>query len=132
MKKQDELLKVKRSATGLGLYTLQPIAKGTRIIEYTGEKISLDEANRRGGMYLFEINSKWYIDGKGRQNKARYINHSCGSAANCTIDIKAGRIWVIARKNIEAGAELSYDYGKEMFDAYIKPHGCKCAKCSGK
>ena len=129
MKKSTLNLKVKKSATGLGLFALEPIAKGTRVIEYTGEKINLDEANRRGGMYLFEINSKWFIDGKGRENLARYINHTCGSAANCTVDVKAGRIWIVARKNIKEGEELNYDYGKDMFNAYIKPHGCKCAKC---
>lgn len=129
MKKPALNLKVKKAATGLGLFTMEPIAKGTKIIEYTGEKITVDEANRRGGMYLFELNSKWLIDGKTRDNTARYINHACKSAANCEIDIKAGHIWVIARKNIKEGEELSYDYGKEMFDTYIKPHGCKCARC---
>ncbi|MFN8287702.1 MAG: SET domain-containing protein-lysine N-methyltransferase [Chitinophagales bacterium] len=132
MKKTDVQLKVKRGASGLGLFAMEPIAKGQRIIEYTGEKINEDEANRRGGMYLFELNSKWYIDGKDRKNTARYINHACKSAANCDIDIKAGRIWVFAKKNIKEGEELSYDYGKEMFDAYIKPYGCRCAKCSKK
>lgn len=130
MKKSELNLKVKRSATGLGLFAMESIAKGTKIIEYTGEKIGLDEANRRGGMYLFEINPKTFIDGKSRKNTARYINHACGSAANCDIDIKAGRIWINARKNIKPGDELCYDYGKEMFDAYIKPYGCRCAKCS--
>lgn len=130
MKNSDLQLKVKRSATGLGLFAMEPIAKGTKIIEYIGDKIGLDEANRRGGMYLFEINPKTFVDGKSRKNTARYINHACGSAANCDIDIKAGRIWINARKNIKPGEELSYDYGKEMFDAYIKPHGCRCAKCS--
>ena len=132
MKNAELSLKVKRSVTGLGLFATAPIAKGTRIIEYKGDKINLDEANRRGGMYLFEINPKWFIDGKNRQNKARYINHTCGSGANCTVDIIAGRIWIIARKNIPAGAELTYDYGREMFDAYIKPYGCKCVKCNPK
>lgn len=132
MKKSAPLIKVKKSVTGLGLFAMEPIAKGTTIIEYVGDVISLDEANRRGGMYLFEVNPNRFIDGKSRENKARYINHNCGSAANCTVDIKANRIWIIARKNIKPGDELSYDYGKEMFDAYIKPHGCKCPKCNPK
>ncbi len=130
MKKGEVSLKVKKAAAGLGLFAQEPIAKGTRIIEYVGEKINEDEANRRGGMYLFEINSKWFIDGKDRKNTARYINHACGRAANCEVDIKAGRIWISAKKNIQPGEELCYDYGKEMFDAYIKPHGCRCGKCS--
>lgn len=131
MKNSGLSVQVKRSLSGLGLFAIEPIAKGTRIIEYIGEKISLDEANRRGGMYLFEINPKRFIDGKSRKNTARYINHSCGRAANCKVDITAGRIWVIAKKNIKEGEELSYDYGKEMFDAYIKPYGCRCARCAG-
>lgn len=131
MKKPDLSIQVKRSSTGLGLFAKQPIAKGERIIEYTGERIGLDEANRRGGMYLFEVNPKRFIDGRGRENTARYINHACGRAANCDVDIKAGRIWIYAKKNIKQGEELSYDYGKEMFDAYIKPRGCKCARCAG-
>lgn len=130
MKKSDLNLKVKKSASGLGLFATEPISKGTRIIEYTGEKIGLDEANRRGGMYLFEITPRTFIDGKTRTNTARYINHACGSAANCDIDIKSGRIWIHARKNIKPGDELCYDYGKDMFEAYIKPHGCRCAKCN--
>lgn len=130
MKKQELDLKVMKSASGLGLFAMGPIPKGLTVIEYTGEKITEEEANRRRGMYLFTLNSKWIIDGKDRTNKARYINHACGRAGNCEVEIKRGRIWIIARKNIKEGEELCYDYGKEMFDEYIKPHGCKCAKCS--
>ena len=127
MKHPQLHLKVKRSASGLGLFAMQPIPKGTRVIEYTGEKITVEEGNIRKGMYLFALNSKWLVDGRDRKNTARYINHACGSAANCEVDIKNGRIWISAKKNILEGDELSYDYGKEMYEAYIKPHGCKCA-----
>ena len=47
---------VKRSSAGLGLFAARPYKKGELVIEYTGEKITTDEANRRGGQYLFEIN----------------------------------------------------------------------------
>ncbi len=119
-------LDVKKSTAGLGLFAGEPIKKGAKVIEYIGDKVTADEANRRGGMYLFEINSRWTIDGKARKNTARYINHACGSAANCEAEIKNGRIWVLAKKNINPGEELAYDYGKEMFDEFIKPHGCTC------
>lgn len=130
MKKTGASVHVKKAASGLGLFAAEPIARGARIIEYKGDKINEDEANRRGGMYLFELNSKWYIDGKDRKNTARYINHACKPIGNCDIDIKNGKIWIIAKKNIKEGEELTYDYGKEMFDAYIKPKGCRCAKCT--
>ncbi len=123
-------LDVKKSAAGLGLFAAEEIPKGVKIIEYVGEKVTAAEADRRGGMYLFELNSKWTIDGKDRKNTARYINHACGSAGNCESDVINGRIWISSKRVIKPGEELTYDYGKEMFDEFIKPVGCKCAKCS--
>lgn len=127
MKTTELHLKVKKAASGLGLFAVEAIPKGMKIIEYTGEKITIEEANSRRGMYLFALNSRWIVDGRNRSNTARYINHACGSAANCEVEIKNGKIWINAKKNIREGEELSYDYGKEMYEAYIKPHGCKCA-----
>ena len=72
---------VKRGTHGLGLFSNVAFKKGDLVTEYIGEKITTDEANRRGGQYLFEINDDWVVDGKGRDHKARYINHSC--APNC-------------------------------------------------
>ncbi len=122
-------LQVKRGAHGLGLFTKENIGKGVYIIEYTGELISSDEANRRGGQYLFELNDKWTIDGKGRENKARYINHSC--RPNCEAELSADEkhVFIQAKRNIKAGEELYYDYGKEFWNTYIKPKGCRCTKC---
>ena len=120
-------LDVKRSSAGLGLFAGEPIKKGARIIEYIGEKITADEANRRGGKYLFEINDRWTIDGTTRKNTARYINHACKGADNCEAEEDRGRIFILAKKNIAPGEELVYDYGEEYFDEHIKPFGCRCA-----
>lgn len=89
--------------------------------------LTREEADRKGGKYLFEISSRRTVDGTGRDNTARYINHSC--RPNCEVDVKNGRIYIYAIKNIKEGEELHYDYGKEYVDEYIKPHGCKCEKC---
>lgn len=122
-------VQVKRSSAGLGLFASKDFKKGRRVIEYTGEKISADEANVRGGKYLFELNDKWTIDGKGRENTARYINHSC--RPNCYPELNASetRVFIFAKKNIAAGEELTYDYGKEYFKELIAPFGCRCVKC---
>ena len=69
----------------MGLFATEHIAKGTYIIEYTGEKISVEESDRRGGKYLFTVLDDVVIDGKGRENIARYINHSC--RPNCYAEI---------------------------------------------
>ncbi|HET6450439.1 MAG TPA: SET domain-containing protein-lysine N-methyltransferase, partial [Spirochaetia bacterium] len=68
---------VKRSSIGLGLFAREPIRRGKLVIEYTGELLPAEEAYRRGGRYLFEVNSRWIVDGVGRENLSRYINHSC-------------------------------------------------------
>jgi SET domain-containing protein len=68
------------------------------------------------------------IDGNIKENTARYINHSC--RPNCEAEGPKGRIYILSTRNIKAGEELTYDYGKEYFETYIKPFGCKCVKCN--
>jgi len=131
-RKPKHELKVKRSSAGLGLFTLSDIEKDDLVIEYTGEKISSDEADQRGGKYLFTLTKKWVLDGKGRENTARYINHSCRPNCEAEVDEDKLKVFVYARRNIKAGEELTYDYGKEYWDDHIKPYGCKCPKCTAK
>ncbi len=120
-------LRVKRTKTGLGLIALQPISANTRLIEYKGPVLNEEEAEEVGGKYLFELDDKHVIDGSPRHNIARYINHSC--SPNAEERIAGKRIWIWSRRVIQAGEEITIDYGKEYFDQYIKPKGCKCEYC---
>lgn len=122
-------LVAKRSKAGLGLFTKLPIERRGFIIEYVGTVLSEGDANKKGGKYLFMTSSRRVVDGSARGNIARYINHSC--RPNCEVEVKRGRILVFAKRAIRAGEELSYDYGKEYVGEYIKPFGCRCAKCGG-
>jgi len=130
-KKQKETKKfqVKRASrgAGLGLYTIAPFKKESFVIEYIGPVITSTKADKKGGKYLFDINSRWTIDGTIRSNIARYINHSC--RPNCEAKVRGKLVKIYARRNISAGEELNYDYGKEYFDEFIKPIGCKCDAC---
>lgn len=130
MTKGKYKLAVKRTITGLGLFALEPIPAGKRIIEYTGPLISNEEVAKLRGKYFFELNTKWSIDGSPRSNTARYVNHSC--SPNADAFVTGHRVWVWSKKNIKAGEEITYDYGKEYFEMYIKPAGCKCRKCAGR
>lgn len=123
-------LSVRRSKAGLGLFTNAPIERGGFVIEYVGTMLTHEEANRKGGKYLFEISSRRTVDGTARSNRARYINHSC--KPNCEVEIKKGRILIFAKRAIKAGEELCYDYGKEYVDEYIKPYGCRCVPCTSR
>lgn len=124
---RNDAYSVRKSKAWLGLYAEQPIKKWQKIIEYIGERISNKEANKRGWKYLFEVNNRVTIDGTPRYNTARYINHSCG--ANAEPRENRARIFAYAIKNIAAGEEITYDYGKVYWDYYIKPHGCRCSEC---
>lgn len=110
---------------GEGLYAAADIAKGDFIAEYTGEKIPTKIADALGTRYLFELDEEWTIDGETHTNIARYINHSC--EPNAEADIHDGHILISATKKIKMGQEITIDYGKEYFDEFIKPVGCKCA-----
>jgi len=123
--------RVGRSRTGLGIFATAPIKKGTYIVEYTGPLLTNKECDEiPDNRYLFEVNNRWTVDGSSRKNVARYINHSC--RGNADPMIRDRRIRIKAIKNIEAGDEITYDYGKDHFNAYIKPHGCQCDKCRAK
>jgi uncharacterized protein len=132
MKKTNLPYIVKRSSAGLGLYATQPFKRTDFIIEYTGEAITHTEADRRRGKYLFILSDEIVIDGKGRENIARYINHSCTPNAEAEVDEDEGKIRILAKKKILPGEEITYDYGKTYIDEYIAPHGCRCRSCGVK
>ena len=123
-------VQVKRSRTGLGLFALEDIPKDQLIVEYTGERISNEEADRRGGRYLFAVTDELVIDGKGRQNKSRYINHACRPNAQAEHDESDDRIYIRSIKKIRLGEEITYDYGREYLEDLIGPDGCKCPACA--
>ncbi|MFL5092834.1 MAG: SET domain-containing protein, partial [Xanthobacteraceae bacterium] len=120
-----------RSRSGLGVFATKPIGKNAYIVEYTGPLLTNAQCDERpDNRYWFEVNSRWTIDGSPRSNVARYINHSC--RPNADPMIRDRRIWIKAIKNIQPGDEITYDYGKDHFDGFIKPKGCKCVKCMEK
>jgi uncharacterized protein len=125
--------RVGRSRTGLGLYATEAIKKRTFIAEYKGPWLTNEQADRleaRGSRYLYEINSRWTIDGSSRKNIARYANHSC--RPNAESHRMNGKVILRAIKTINPGDEITYNYGRDYFLNVITPRGCKCVKCREK
>jgi SET domain-containing protein len=117
---------------GQGVFAVQAISQGTRILPYLGEKIAPQEATRRiaqGNTFIFFLDAHHDIDGQTPKNRARYINHSC--APNCVSDILEGQIWIVALRDIQAGEELSYDYGYELEGYEQRPCHCGATHCCG-
>lgn len=138
----DALYEIRNSAIqGRGVFATRRIRPGQRIIEYAGERISNDEADtryddekmRRHHTFLFTLTKKIVVDGNSGGNDSRYINHSCDP--NCEAVIEKGKIWIYARKNIQPGVELAYDYQYERTDDEKdeKLYVCRCGspKCRG-
>lgn len=122
-------VKVKRSSAGLGLFAAVPMKKRETVIEYVGKRITSAEGDAlENNSYIFTVNAKTDIDGSARWNTARYANHSC--RPNCESVIRQGRVFIVTLRNIQSGEELTYDYGKDYFNDFIKPFGCKCVKCT--
>jgi SET domain-containing protein len=120
-------VRIGRSLAGLGLFARAPFKKGQFIARYSGRKIHTDTADDLNNKYLFEINSRWTIDGASRKNVARYINHSCRPNAEPYFVKHAIKIKAI--KNIKPDEEITYNYGRGYFDCFIKAVGCKCIAC---
>jgi SET domain-containing protein len=124
-------VRVKRSAYGLGLFATGPIKRGAVVAEYWGPIITEADVVRHRGKYLFELDNRMAIEGSGRKNVARYINHSCFPNCEPIENGKQKRVFIVAKRGIKPNEELGYDYGKAYWDEYIKPIGCRCG-CGGK
>jgi uncharacterized protein len=122
--------RVGRSKTGLGLFATKLIRRGSFIVRYTGKKLHNSIADDLDTKYLFEINNRWTIDGSSRRNVARYINHSC--KPNAEADVKKHKILISAIRTIHPDDEITYNYGRNYFNAFIKQRGCRCAACHQK
>lgn len=124
------------SIHGLGVFAARRIRKGTRIIEYVGERITSQEGDRRyeddqsehPHVLLFAVDKRTVIDAGAGGNEARFINHSCGP--NCEAVVEKKRVYIEALRSITEGKELTYDYnltreGKD--DAELeKRYACHC------
>jgi SET domain-containing protein len=111
------LLEVRESPLhGFGVFAARRIGKGTRIIEYLGERVSHAEADRRYELkdgddahtFLFIVDSRTVIDAGVDGNEARFVNHACDP--NCESVIEHRRVFIEALRAIEPGEELTYDY----------------------
>ena len=124
---------VRQSAIhGSGAYARCDLAKGTMVIEYVGEKISKGESARRidaDNEYIFTLDDDHDLDGNVPWNPARFINHSC--APNCEAEIDGHRVFITALRDIQAGEELSFNYGYDLVDYRSHPCRCGATECVG-
>lgn len=127
---------------GLGAFATEPIPRGTRLIEYVGERLSPDEADQRypdtderHHTYLFAIDDDVVIDAAVNGNEARFINHSC--EPNCDAVIDEQRIFIESIRDVAVGEELTYDYAYVLDERHTPaakrryPCTCGAPRCRG-
>ena len=117
---------------GTGGFAKMDIAAGTRVIEYVGEKITKAESLRRcesANEYIFSLDDAHDLDGNVPWNPARFLNHSCDP--NCDAEPDGGRVWIVARRGIRAGEEITFNYGYDLEDYRKHPCHCGASDCAG-
>ena len=128
---------------GRGAFATRRIRTGTRIIEYTGERLTPSAADARYDddrreqphVLLFTVDRRTVIDAGVGGNEARYFNHSC--APNCEAVIEQRRVYLKALRTIAVGEELTYDYQLKRrrwpTAEWERRYACRCgaATCRG-
>jgi uncharacterized protein len=128
---------------GRGVFATRDIPKGERLIEYKGERITWQEAERRYPVdpvpyhtFLFEVgDGEMCIDAARKGSVAKWINHSC--RPNCeAVEDEDERIFIDTARKIRRGEELTYDYNfileerhtpaqKKLFPCWCGVRNCR-------
>src|SRR5262249_18250077 len=124
---------------GMGVFALETIPKGRRVIEYTGECVSRAESRRRflkawtsrgKRLYLARISAYWAIDGAEGGNGAELINHCCDPNLRWQSLGGKKRLFFVSRRAIRQGEELTLDYAFRADGPKVRCH-CGAAACRG-
>jgi SET domain-containing protein len=126
---------------GRGVFATMPIPKGTRLIEYKGQRLTEAQVDKRYAnddsphTFLFALDDGMVIDATYQGNSARWINHSC--APNCEAVDDGGRIYIETLRALKPGDELVYDYRIELEEKHTpelkRQYLCRCGArhCKG-
>ncbi|MGN6193500.1 MAG: SET domain-containing protein [Ginsengibacter sp.] len=110
---------------GKGLFTKQFITKGTRIVEYKGRITTWKNVleGKNFNAYVYYINRNYVIDAMRRKTAlARYANDANGLSQhhlfrnNAKYVVDGKRVFIEAKKDIEAGEEILVSYGNEYWN----------------
>lgn len=140
----------KSAIHGNGVFAVELLRKGERVIEYKGlvrthEEVDNDDSGdvESGHTFLFTLNDDYVIDANYKGNDARWINHSCEPNCEALIeeaegdDRSCGRVFIETLRNIKPGEELTYNYGIVLAERHTprlkKVWECRCGakRCTG-
>ncbi|MBP7342978.1 MAG: SET domain-containing protein-lysine N-methyltransferase [Syntrophaceae bacterium] len=143
-KTRSRRIEVKTSGVhGRGVYAARRLKAGETVLEYKGEIITWQKAQKRHPhdpdqphhTFFFHLDHGHVIDATHSAAPAKWINHSC--APNLEACQTGNRVFLKALRDISPGEELFYDYSL-MIEGRItardkKEHTCLCGSpdCRG-
>ena len=120
--------------SGQGLFATHAFAGGERLAPYLGTPLTAPPSVSAPGepTYLVEIRPGLWLDGASADNPARHANHSCAPNAELVHDDASGHPWLVALRPIEAGEEITFDYGFSLAESLFHPCRCGAEACVGR
>lgn len=146
------LLIVHDERKGFGVATEKIIASGTMIAVYTGElvvhrneaarRVWRDQESRLTGNYTLTVREhssdghmlETCINSRHYGNISRYFNHSCDPnllIVPVRVDSVVPLVVLFTQRQITAGEELCFDYGKEYGLSRTMHCYCGASNCTG-
>lgn len=123
----------KSRINGKGCFAAVTFKRRQKIAEYTGERISDLEAQKRARnrrvLRICDIDGRWSLDGARGGNGTHYINHSC--QPNAYMRTLYGHVLFFALRDIKPGEEITIDYEMTLHPD-SKRCVCGAANCRGK
>jgi SET domain-containing protein len=117
---------------GQGCFANLPFTRRKKIAEYTGERISDLEAQKRARnrrvLRICDIDGRWSLDGARGGNGTHYINHSCDP--NAFMKTLYGHVLFFALRDINPGEEITIDYEQTLLPDSRRCH-CGSRNCRG-
>ena len=116
---------------GMGLFAMRSFSHGERIVQYTGNIVRTPpNPDANGLIFAMELDSDRWMDGCDTHNIARHANHSC--EPNAESHLEGDSVYLIARRDIQVGEEITFDYGYNLSDALSHPCQCGAKGCLGR
>jgi SET domain-containing protein len=121
----------KSPINGKGCFATIRFRQGQKIAEYTGERITDLEAQRRGGrskLRICDIDGRFSLDGSRGGNGTHYINHCC--QPNAYMKTLYGHVLFFALREIKPSEEITVDYEDTL---HPDSKRCRCGvnSCRG-
>jgi SET domain-containing protein len=117
---------------GIGAFAAAALPSGTHVLRYLGRTIDKAESVRQCSLnnpFVFYLDKDHDLDGNVEWNPARFLNHSC--APNCEAQHVDGGIVIVATRDIDAGEELTFNYGYDLENFREYPCRCGSPLCVG-